>query len=336
MKKLKTEPITIDENHQDTRFNVYKSSSEYISMCKESIPNFNLSEDQDNVLKYWGEHLDNLKVHKQNKLYSCLLGGPGNGKTYVINRFRHMIKTAGFKSSVAAFMGVAAGLHEGGETICTKFAMKQPKKDSKRNTSFKGFCGHKQMQLIEKLRNDWENLDYLFIDEISIIDAITMGLISQTLSFILNNAAPFGGLNVIIAGDFFQLPPINGKSLYTDTLIYNKIIQPQENDKDLENPTLPRTLGIQLFSNFTLKCLTQNRRAENDTDHIQRIDKLRDMSKDGGVCNKLIDYLKTLQLNYNEMENWLNSSTIVLAHIKIENLMFLIAKNFAKCNRYNQ
>jgi len=54
---------------------------------------------------------------------------------------------------------------------------------------------------------------FVIIDEISMVDAVFLGKISSRLSEITHNNASFGGKNVILVGDFFQLPPVGGDSL---------------------------------------------------------------------------------------------------------------------------
>jgi hypothetical protein len=60
----------------------------------------------------------------------------------------------------------------------------------------------------------WEGVDYLFIDEISMVGCAFLLQISQALTEAKGNTAPFGGVNLIFAGDFAQLPPVGEKSLF--------------------------------------------------------------------------------------------------------------------------
>ena len=73
---------------------------------------------------------------------------------------------------------------------------------------------HKNSKVLQELKNLWEGVEYLFIDEVSMIGCKFLYKISQTLSQALGNVQPFGGLSVIFAGDFAQLPPVKLTRLY--------------------------------------------------------------------------------------------------------------------------
>ena len=46
------------------------------------------------------------------------------------------------------------------------------------------------------------------IDEVSMLDNITMEYVDNVLKILRENNKPFGGIQVILVGDFFQLPPV--------------------------------------------------------------------------------------------------------------------------------
>ena len=68
----------------------------------------------------------------------------------------------------------------------------------------------------------WQGVDFLFIDEFSMIGCGLLYEISHALSVAKENIAPFGGINMIFAGDFAQLPPVGYKRLYSQTFSSNK------------------------------------------------------------------------------------------------------------------
>lgn len=60
----------------------------------------------------------------------------------------------------------------------------------------------------------WDRVDYLFIDEVSMIGCEMLHNISSLLMEATGKTCVFGGVNVVLAGDFAQLPPISDVRLY--------------------------------------------------------------------------------------------------------------------------
>lgn len=58
----------------------------------------------------------------------------------------------------------------------------------------------------------WRDTDILIIDEISMVSPVFFENISKVGSYIRDDPAPFGGLKLIVCGDFLQLPPVSRKS----------------------------------------------------------------------------------------------------------------------------
>ena len=61
----------------------------------------------------------------------------------------------------------------------------------------------------------WEGVDYLFINEVSMISCQFLCRISEALSIAKGNTSAFGGINIIFAGNFAQLPPVKETWLYS-------------------------------------------------------------------------------------------------------------------------
>jgi ATP-dependent DNA helicase PIF1 len=61
----------------------------------------------------------------------------------------------------------------------------------------------------------WQSKKYLIVDEISILDKSVMSKIHTQLTRLKSNPdALFGGVNILWAGDFLQLPSVGGSDLY--------------------------------------------------------------------------------------------------------------------------
>lgn len=131
---------------------------------------------------------------------SVLLTGPaGSGKTFVLNQFIRLAKSGGKHVSVTATTGLAA-THLGGTTI--------------HSWSGIGVLDHIPQQFAEHLakgrREIIEKTDVLIIDEISMLHDYRLDMIDEICRLVRKEPdVPFGGIQVIMSGDFFQLPPIN-------------------------------------------------------------------------------------------------------------------------------
>lgn len=131
--------------------------------------------------------------------HNALLTGPaGSGKTYVLNRFIREAKQEGKVVAVTATTGLAA-THLNGVTIHAWSGIGV--RDSLPDKHHEGFT---------QTRTDAiKNADVLIIDEISMLHDYRLDMINQVLQRVRSNNLPFGGVQVILCGDFFQLPPIN-------------------------------------------------------------------------------------------------------------------------------
>jgi hypothetical protein len=68
---------------------------------------------------------------------------------------------------------------------------------------------------IRKVRERLKGVEYIFIDEVSMVSCKNMYQISARLAKALGEPnEPFGGMNMIFAGDFAQLPPVGGQPLF--------------------------------------------------------------------------------------------------------------------------
>ena len=130
---------------------------------------------------------------------SVLLTGPaGAGKTYVLNRFVSLSKSEGKHVSVTATTGLAA-THLGGNTIHSWSGIGVH--DSLPNDFGKHIAKSRQ-EIIQKT-------DILVIDEVSMLHDFRLDMVDEICRQVRSKDEPFGGIQVILSGDFFQLPPVN-------------------------------------------------------------------------------------------------------------------------------
>lgn len=66
----------------------------------------------------------------------------------------------------------------------------------------------KKIRRNPKAKNRWLRTKILIIDEISMVDGELFDKLSQIGRIIRNNGRPWGGIQLVVTGDFFQLPPV--------------------------------------------------------------------------------------------------------------------------------
>ncbi|MDP3794468.1 MAG: AAA family ATPase, partial [bacterium] len=128
-----------------------------------------------------------------------LTGAAGSGKTWLLNEYIAFLRERGVAVAVTASTGIAA-THMGGLTIhaWSGIGIAQTLSD--------GELRHLAKK--PQLRRRIERTRVLIIDEVSMLDARRFDLIERVVRFMKGNWEPFGGLQVVLSGDFFQLPPI--------------------------------------------------------------------------------------------------------------------------------
>lgn len=130
---------------------------------------------------------------------SVFLTGPaGTGKTFVLKEFINLSRGSGKHVAVTATTGIAA-THLGGSTI-----------HSWSGIGVHDFLPHGFFEHLSKSRREIiERTDVLIIDEISMMHDYRFDMIDEIARVVRKVDEPFGGIQVIISGDFFQLPPVN-------------------------------------------------------------------------------------------------------------------------------
>ncbi len=131
-----------------------------------------------------------------------LTGEPGAGKTYVLNQYTAWLKASNIAVAVTASTGIAA-THIGGMTIHSWSGIGA--RDTLDQYTLDTIAANeKTVRRIKKTR-------VLVIDEISMLDGRVLDMVETVCRTIKQSGDAFGGMQIIVVGDFFQLPPVAGR-----------------------------------------------------------------------------------------------------------------------------
>ncbi|MCD5396776.1 MAG: AAA family ATPase [Candidatus Pacebacteria bacterium] len=128
-----------------------------------------------------------------------LTGSAGTGKTFILKKYIKYLKERGIQPAVIAPTGIAAS-HLNGVTVHSFFAL------GIRDNIDDYFLDN----LLQKkyLHNRFSKLKVILIDEISMVSLKIFNSIDKILRAFKFSDKPFGGVQIIVSGDFFQLPPV--------------------------------------------------------------------------------------------------------------------------------
>lgn len=133
---------------------------------------------------------------------SFLTGSAGTGKTYVLNQYISYLKERKVAVAVTASTGIAA-THMNGMTIHSWAGIGVKEFITQGNLV--------SMKSKKYLKTHLEKVKVLIIDEISMLHLNQLNAVDVVLRYFNDNLMPFGGVQVVLCGDFFQLPPIGNQ-----------------------------------------------------------------------------------------------------------------------------
>ena len=206
-------------------------------------------------------------IAKKVQLLQVVLGGPGTGKTHMMN---HFISVCGLKCIRGAFTGIAASLIFG-RTLHSMFALSR---------------GERCVEMRKKKpKCDLAGVHILLIDEVSQLTGKMLDEIDVKCRELKKRKdLPFGGMHVILCGDFIQLPPVCADPLY-------------------------RTPGG-IFQKFQVNVLTEQMRSTDEA-HNRNVDVMRRM--DGENPMDSFDFGKYANLGARDLadDNWKFATHVV-------------------------
>lgn len=182
-------------------------SSEYLGILR------SLNEEQRSI---YDDIMYRKRTFPNESLYLFLTGGAGSGKTYTLHaiiqgllRIYHKDLHSNplkAKALLMAYTGKAA-FNINGTTIHS--ALHIPINQSLENLN------NLSSEMLNKLTDQYEELRFIVLDEVSLVGARMLHAIDQRLRSIMHvQNKVFGGLDVIVTGDFYQAPPVRDKWVF--------------------------------------------------------------------------------------------------------------------------
>ncbi len=149
---------------------------------------------------------ETLEILKMGK--NVFLTGPaGSGKTYVLNQYIDFLKAKKVPVGITASTGIAA-THLNGITIHSWSGLGI--KDSLSDIEIE------KLSSKNYLKKKFKYTQVLVIDEISMLSGWQLDTVDKICRAFKQSSEPFGGIQIVLCGDFFQLPPINKKGMNVD------------------------------------------------------------------------------------------------------------------------
>ena len=141
------------------------------------------------------EALDILKTGRN----VFLTGAAGSGKTFVLREYVSYLRDFNAHIGITASTGIAA-THMGGTTIHSWSGIGI--RDSLHKSDL--------LEIADKqhIKKHVKEASVLVIDEISMLHHFRLDLVDAVVREVKNSDKPFGGMQVVLCGDFFQLPPV--------------------------------------------------------------------------------------------------------------------------------
>lgn len=186
-----------------------------------------------------------------------ITGAAGSGKTYLLNEYIKYLRQANVGIGITASTGIAA-THMGGVTIHSWSGMGIRDRLNK----------YEVQDLLEKsyLKKRFEDARVLIVDEVSMLHHYRLDLLDQVCRAFKRCDEPFGGLQIIFCGDFFQLPPVSRYGEPPAKFAYHSDVWEQMNIK---------------------VCYLEEQHRQNDKKYIEILNAIRDNGVSSAILGRL-------------------------------------------------
>src|SRR3989338_3727183 len=215
-----------------------------------------------------------------------LTGSAGSGKTFVLNQFIDYLKARGVSVAVTATTGVAA-THMQGMTI-----------HSWSGLGIRDKLTDRDIDDMEEKKYLWDRFDktkVLIIDEISMMHGYRLDMIDRVCKAFKRNELPFGVIQVVLCGDFFQLPPVT-REISEEKTTHS-----------------PYTASSWKSANFTVCYLTEQHR-QSDLEFLDVLNGIRT----GNINERVLAPLRTRYKK--QIENSLEPTKLYTHNIDVDTI----------------
>lgn len=153
---------------------------------------------------------------------------------------------------------------------------------------------YKKIIKMKNLKKRWCNTSVLIIDEISMMDADIFDKLEILAKRIRKNEEPFGGIQIILSGDFLQLPPVKSNNFCFESFTWDIVIDKvfyfdkiiRQNDINLQN----------VLNNIRIGVINE------DVKNMLNCRLNKDLINEDGIIPTLLFSKKNMVLQYNENE----------------------------------
>lgn len=197
-----------------------------------------------------------------------LTGAAGSGKTYLLNQYISYLKNNGIETAITASTGIAA-THLNGITL-----------HSWSGIGINDNLTEKDLKIIAEKKDIYKKIlktKVLIIDEISMLHSFRLDFVDKICKLVKQNLHPFGKIQIILCGDFFQLPPINRTYFKKENNKKNAslfFLKDEEANKNSEKNNF--AYKSEIWQNMNLKiCYLNNQFRHTDNELIKVLNDIR-------------------------------------------------------------
>jgi len=306
-----------------------------------------LSSDKDRAVSILRDHFTAIyEGRSQSKDYVApfllVCGGPGNGKSKLVETFDGMSSRMDVGRQVkTAFVGGAA-VNIDGSSLIDLFDIPVIDKDEGEGQMkrIKPWSDKKRKRFLQ--RYDLKRISCIIVDEISTVKPYMLAYLNARLMELYpESSKTFGGLAVVLLGDFDQLPPVGGSSLAGAAMKYEEKEckkAAKANDDGLDDFLSGRGVatsldikaaGILLFERAKYIKLTQQHRSK-DPEHtalLERVSRCRKFHK-----RDLDNYEALSEQDMSENGEFAFATMVVTGNAERHELNAIQAKRWASQN----